>query len=130
MMTDPITDMLNRIKKGKEATKEQVSVPYSNFKYEIAKILEKEKFVASVEKKGRKSNKFFEITLKYENKVPAISGIKRVSKPGRRLYLPAKGLRKVKDGYGMAIISSPKGLMNNKQARRNKVGGEVLFEIW
>ena len=130
MVTDPITDMLNSIKNGQAVAKEQVIVPYSNFKYEIAKILEKEKFVASVEKNGRKANKFFEIELKYENKVPAISGIKRVSKPGRRIYLPAKGLRKVKDGYGMAVISTPKGLMNNRQARKEKVGGEVLFEIW
>jgi small subunit ribosomal protein S8 len=130
MMTDPITDMLNRIKNGQAAAKEQVTIPYSNFKYEIAKILEKEKFVASVEKKGRKINKFFEITLKYEDKVPAISGIKRISKPGRRIYLPAKGLRKVRDGYGMAVISTPKGLMSNRQARKEKAGGEVLFEIW
>ncbi|MBI2042277.1 MAG: 30S ribosomal protein S8 [Candidatus Nealsonbacteria bacterium] len=130
MMTDPITDMLNRIKNGQAAAKEQVAIPYSNFKYEIAKILEKEKFVESVERKGRKINKFFEVTLKYEDKVPAISGIKRVSKPGRRIYLPAKDLRKVRDGYGMAVISTPKGLMSNRQARKEKAGGEVLFEIW
>lgn len=130
MMTDPITDMLNRIKNGQAAAKEQVSIPYSNLKYEIARILEKEKLVASIEKKGRKANKFFEIKLKYENKIPAISGAKRISKPGRRIYLPARSLRKVKDGYGLAVISTPKGLMNNRQARKEKLGGEVLFEIW
>lgn len=130
MITDPITDMLNRIKNGQASAKEMVIVPYSNFKYEIAKILEKEKFVAGIEKKGKKANKFFEVILKYDNKIPAISGIKRISKPGRRIYLPAKDLRKIKDGFGMAVVSTPKGLKSNKQARKESVGGEVLFEIW
>lgn len=130
MITDPITDMLNRIKNGQASAKEMVIIPYSNFKYEIAKILEKEKFVAGIEKKGKKANKFFEVILKYDNKIPAISGIKRISKPGRRIYLPAKDLRKIKDGFGMAVVSTPKGLKSNKQARKESVGGEVLFEIW
>lgn len=129
-MTDPITDMLNRIKNAQAAAKDSLTVPYSEFKYEIAKILEKENFISSIEKKGKKANKFFEIVLKYENKIPVISGMKRVSKPGQRIYLPVKDLKKVKGGYGMAIISTPKGLMTNVKARKDKVGGEVLFEIW
>ena len=130
MITDPVTDMLNRIKNGLASQKELVEVPYSNFKYEIAKILEQENLVGKVEKKGKKSKKILEITLKYEDKAPVISGVKRVSKPGQRIYLSSQSIRKVKGGYGISIISTSKGLMTGKEARKQKVGGEILCEIW
>ena len=129
-MTDPITDMLNRIKNAQAVFHQTVDIPFSNLKYEIAKILEKQGFVEKIEKKGKKVKKFIEITLKYDNKVPAISGLKRISKPGQRIYLPAKKIKSVRRGYGIAIISTSKGLMTDKEARKQKLGGEILCEIW
>ena len=127
---DTITEMLNRIRNGQAVLKERVDVPFSNFRFEIAKILEKHKFVKSVEKKGRKNNKIIEITLLYQDKTPAISGLKRVSKPGQRIYKSFKELRPVKSGYGLAIISTSKGLMTEKEARQQKLGGEIICEVW
>jgi len=127
---DSISDMLNRIRNAQAVSKETVETPFSNLKYEIAKILEKEKFIEKVEKKGKKTKRFFEITLKYEEKIPAISYLKKISKPGQRIYLPAKKLKKVKGGYGIAIISTSHGLMSDKEARKQKLGGEILCEIW
>jgi len=129
-MTDPITDMLNRIKNAQAVFHPTVDVPFSNLKYEIAKILEKKGFIEKVEKKGKKIKRTIEITLKYQNKTPAISGLKRISKLGQRKYLPAKKIRKVRGGYGIAIISTSKGLMTDKEARKQKLGGEVICEIW
>jgi len=140
-MTDPITDMLNRIRNAQAVLKETVDIPFSNLKYEISIILEKENFIEKVEKKGRKTKKFIKINLKYlpsratakgedKIKVAAISGLKRISKPGQRIYLSAKKIRRVRGGYGIAIISTPKGLMTNKDARKKKLGGEIICEIW
>jgi len=129
-MTDPISDMINRILNAQAVLHPTVSVPFSNFKYEIAKILEKEKLLDKIDEKGKKVKRVIEITLKYEDKTPAISGLKRVSKPGQRIYAEAKEIKKVKGGYGMAIISTPKGLMTNKEARKRKLGGEVILEVW
>ena len=137
---DPISDMLISIKNAQAVGHPTVSVPFSSLKYEIAKILGKEGFIKKVEKKGRGVKKFLEITLKYDGKVPvasearqgrpAISDLKRISKPGQRIYLPYKKIKKVKEGLGIAIISTSKGLMTNKEARKRKMGGEVLCEIW
>jgi len=127
---DPISDILTAIRNAQAAKKVEVEIPLSNLKYEIAKILERKGFVAKVEKKGKKMKKMVEITLKYSNKIPAISGLKKISKPGQRIYKKAKELRPVKGGYGIAIISTSKGLMTDKEARKQKLGGEVLCEIW
>jgi len=127
---DPISDILTAIRNAQAAKKVEVEIPLSNLKYEIAKILERKGFVAKVEKKGKKMKKMVEITLKYSNKSPAISGLKKISKPGQRIYKKAKELRPVKGGYGIAIISTSKGLMTDKEARKQKLGGEVLCEIW
>jgi len=127
---DPITDMLNRIRNAQAVLHPQVEVPFSNLKFEIAKVLEKKGFIEKVVKSGRKEKKALEITLKYENKVPVISGLRRVSKQGQRIYLSAKKVRKVKGGYGIAIISTSKGLMTGKETRRQKLGGEILCEVW
>jgi small subunit ribosomal protein S8 len=130
-MTDPIADMLNRIKNAQAVSHSTVEVPFSNFKYEIAKILEKHGFIEKVEKKGRKVKRVIVITLKYRDKTPAISGLKRVSKPGQRIYLDSSQIKRVKGGYGMAIISTSKGgLMIDKEARKQRLGGEILCEIW
>ena len=127
---DQITDMLNRIRNAQAVLHPKVEVLFSNLKYEIAKILEKQGFVEKVIKSGKKTKKTIEITLKYEDKVPVISGLKRISKPGQRIYLPAKKIRRVRGGYGIAIISTSKGLMIGKEARKQKLGGEILCEIW
>ena len=129
-MTDPITDMLNRIKNAQVSKKEQVVLPFSNFKYEIAKILESEGFIGKIEKKGRKASKVLEITLKYENKIPVISGVRKISKPGQRIYSPSRDIKAVRGGYGISIISTSKGLMTGIEAKKQKLGGEVLCEIW
>jgi len=127
---DPIADMLNRIKNAQAVGHPTVEFPFSNLKNEVAKILEREGFIDKIEKKGRKTKKTIEITLKYDNKMPAISGIKKISKPGQRIYLDSTKIKKVRDGYGIAIISTSKGLMTDKEARKNKIGGEVLCEVW
>jgi len=130
-MTDPISDMLIAIKNAQAVKQPTVDIIFSNLKYEIAKILEKEGLIEKSEKKGKKLKKFIEITLKYDkNKMGAISDLKRISKPGQRIYLPHKKIKKVKGGYGIAIISTPKGLMTDKEARKQKLGGEVICEIW
>ena len=127
---DPITDLLNRIRNAQAVLHPQVEVPYSNLKYEIAKLLEKKGFIEKAVKAGKKEKKSIDITLKYDNKVPAISGLRRISKPGQRIYLPAKKIRPVRGGYGLAIISTSKGVMTNKEAKKQKLGGEILCEIW
>lgn len=127
---DPISDMLTVIRNALIVKRPTVSVPFASFKYEIAKILEKQGFVEKIEKKGKRSKRFIEITLKYNDGVPAILGLKRISKPGQRIYVSWQKIKKVKRGYGIAILSTSKGLMTDKEARKNKIGGEVLCEIW
>jgi len=130
-MTDPIADMLNRIRNAQAVLKATVDVPFSDLKYEIAKILEKKGFVAKIEKKGKKTRRTIEITLKYDANQPVISGLKRISKPGQRIYKKAKEIKPVKGGYGVAVISTPKeGLVTDKEARKKKLGGEVICEVW
>jgi small subunit ribosomal protein S8 len=129
-MTDPICDMLNRIRNAQAVLRETVEIPFSNLKYEVAKILEKKGFVTKVEKKGRKMKRVIGITLKYDRNQPVISGLKKVSRPGQRIYKKAKEIKSVKGGYGMAVISTPKGLMTDREARKKKLGGEIICEIW
>lgn len=127
---DPIADMLNQIRNAQAVLKPTVDFPFSKIKSEICKVLSKKGFIKDFEKKGKKKRKIIKITLKYNGKAPAISGLKRISKPGQRIYLPYKKIRKVKGGYGIAIISTPKGLMTDKEAKKQKAGGEVICEIW
>ena len=127
---DTIADMLNRIKNAQTVSRTTVEIPFSNLKYEIAQILQKEGFIEKAEKKGKKTKRTIEITLKYKDKNPAILGIKRISKPGQRIYLDYRKINRVKGGYGRAIISTSKGLFTDKEAKKNKLGGEVLCEIW
>jgi small subunit ribosomal protein S8 len=143
-MTDPITDMLNRIKNAQAVQKTSVKIPWSDLKFRIAKILEAEGFVGEIKKKGRKTKKFIDIELKYEIKEyeiekainpiketkPMIKGIKRISKPGQRIYKGAKNIKKIKGGFGISIISTPQGLMTDKEARKRKLGGEILCQVW
>jgi len=129
-MTDPITDMLNQIRNAEAVEKPEVLIPFSNLKNQIGMILAQEGFVQEVKKVAKDKNKIMKIVLKYDNGIPAIEGAKRVSKPGQRIYVKSNDIRKVRGGFGISIISTPKGLMTNSQARKSKLGGEVLLEIW
>ena len=130
-MTDPITDMLNRIRNAQAVRHQTVEVPHSNLKQKLAEILAREGFLDKIEKRRKKTQKIIEIYLKYSaDKSPAISGLKRISKPSQRIYKKSKEIRRIRGGYGIAIISTPQGLMTNKETRKNKAGGEVLCEVW
>ena len=137
-MNDPITDMFNRIRNAQAVLKETVDIPYSNYKYRITEILEKNSFINKTEKRGKRLGRVIEISLKYfeENagektkKIPAISGIKRISKLGQRIYTQFKDIKNVKSGYGIVIVSTSKGLMTGKEARYQKLGGEIICEVW
>jgi len=131
MMTDPIADMLIRIKNALMARHKTVSIPASKIKLEIARILKEEGYIEDYKFIDEKPQGRIEIVLKYdENKRPVIAGVRRVSKPGRRIYRGYRELPKVLDGLGIAIISTSQGIMTDHEARRRKVGGEVLCEIW
>jgi len=133
---DTVANMLTIIRNAEAVAKPSVTVPYSRMKFDIAKILERKGFVAGVEKKSKKIQKSvknypcLEIALKYNDKVPAVAGFKKISKPGQRIYLASSDIRKVKQGHGIGVISTSKGLMTENEARRQNVGGEMMFEIW
>lgn len=123
---DSVADALIRLKNGYIVGKTNVKVKYSKLILEICKVLEKEGYIS-----GFKPNGYdIDVNLKYNNKLPALTQVKRVSKPGLRVYKGAKALPTVLNGLGIAIISTPKGIMTNKQAKHDKIGGEVLAEIW
>ena len=126
-MTDPIADMLTRIRNANQMRNKEVSMPTSKMKIEIAKILDSEGFI---EKYTVKDNTLT-LNLKYgQNKERVITGLKRISKPGLRVYAGADEIPSVLNGLGIAIISTPKGVMTDKLARKNNVGGEVIAYIW
>lgn len=131
MMTDPIADMLTRIRNSQKVGKPEVFVPYSKLKHQIAEILKKEGFIAGVDKdEAISARPELKLTLKYAANKPVIRKLKRVSKPGRRVYVGSKNLPYVYDDLGVAIISTSQGLMTNKEARTKKVGGEIICEIF
>ncbi|KKU15328.1 30S ribosomal protein S8 [Candidatus Wolfebacteria bacterium RIFCSPLOWO2_01_FULL_45_19] len=125
-----VTDLLTRIKNAQAVKHERVKLPYSKMNETVAHLLLKHKYVAGVVKKGRMPKRMLEVELKYENGSGVIRGIKFVSKPSRRIYAGYRDLKSVKQGYGMLMISTPEGLMSGSEARKKKLGGELLFEIW
>ena len=128
---DPIADMLTRIRNAKAAGHETVSIPYSQIKSAILVILKRKHFIENFEKKGKKVRKSIVVKLRYQKDgSSAISSIVRVSKPGQRVYKPAEKLYSVQEGFGIAVISTPEGLMTDNEARRKRVGGEVICEVW
>ena len=130
-ITDPVADMLTRIRNANSAKHETVDVPASNLKKAIAQILLDEGYIKSYTVVDNGNQGMIHITLKYlAKKQQAITGLRRVSKPGLRVYAGAEELPKVLKGLGIAIISTSKGVMTDKQARANHVGGEVLAFIW
>jgi len=128
-MTDPISDMLTRIRNAGRALRPTVAVPYSRLKENIAAILKKEGYVAEVVIEGNTA-KTINIKLKYQGKKTVIEGLRRVSRPGLRYYVGATEIPRVRGGLGVAVISTPEGVMTDVQARKKNLGGELLCYIW
>jgi small subunit ribosomal protein S8 len=130
-MTDPIADMLTRLRNGNSAYHDTVSMPYSKIKTHIAEILQQEGYISGWRVEDATVGKNLVVVLKYGNaRERSIAGIKRVSKPGLRVYAKKDSLPRVLGGLGVAIISTSSGLMTDKQAKKNGVGGEVLAYVW
>ncbi|MFH1712243.1 MAG: 30S ribosomal protein S8 [Patescibacteria group bacterium] len=131
MMTDPISDMLTRIRNASMVKKRVIELPFSKIKFAIAKILESEKYVSNVEKFEDGNKPMLRLELIYDGtNSPAISSVQRISKPGRRIYMKANELRRVQSGFGFAIVSTPNGLMTSNEARKRRLGGEVICEVY
>ena len=131
MMTDPIADMLTRIRNGSKAKLEKVDIPSSKLKLEIAKILKDEGYIKNLKMVKDRRQGVIRVYLKYtDEEVPVIQGLKRVSKPGCRVYAGNDAIPKVLAGLGVAILSTPNGIQTGKQAKKDNVGGEVLCHVW
>lgn len=129
MLTDPISDMLTRLRNAQAVRKTEVILPFSKLKFSLGKILEKEGFVLKTEEIIEGKRPALRLLLKYDHREPAIRMIKRISKPGRRVYTKNTDLPRVLSGLGIAIVSTSNGLMTNKEARARKLGGEVICEV-
>ncbi len=131
---DPISDMLIRIKNAQMAKAEQVLMPFSRVKFQIAQILRDGGYISSIERRKRKGRKseleYLELGLVYHDSEGAIGRIKLLSKPSRHMYVRAQNIQRVRSGHGFSVISTSKGIMNSLQARKQNLGGEILFEIW
>ncbi|MFC6591773.1 30S ribosomal protein S8 [Deinococcus lacus] len=133
MVSDPIADMLTRIRNATRGYKESVDVPASKFKEELAKLLLQEGYIASVERTRREGEQFdvLRIGLKYGAKrEQVIKHIERISRPGRRAYLSAESVPRIRNGLGLAVVSTSKGLLPDREARKQGVGGELICVLW
>ncbi|SVA93057.1 uncharacterized protein METZ01_LOCUS145911 [marine metagenome] len=131
MMTDPIADMLTRIRNGMEAKHDSVVIPYSGLKKEIARILSEEGYVGEVELERGEYASSIELSLKYvEGRKPVIRRLERVSKPGRRVYCGKEDVPVVLNGLGVAIVSTSQGVLTDRRCRELGVGGEVICRVW
>lgn len=131
MMTDPISDMLTQIRNANQALNETVTMPSSKLREEIAKILAAEGFIEGYEVQASGVKRDLALTLKYlPDRSRVISGLRRISKPGRRVYKGAGDLPRVRGGLGVVVISTSQGLLTDREARRRKLGGEVMCEVW
>lgn len=128
-MSDPISDMLTRFRNAQAVHKPWVLLPYSKIKFDLAKILEKEGYVGEVDVDRSQAFPMLRVALKYNNRQGAIHSIRRVSTPGHRVYAKTTELPRVLSGLGCAVVSTPNGLMTNIEARRRKLGGEILCEV-
>lgn len=130
MVTDSIGDLINHLKTANHAGKGLVSVPFSQHRLAVAEFLAKQKYVGGVEKRGKRVRKYLDIELAYDGKSPRIRGARRISRPSRRLYRAARDLRPAASTHRITALSTPKGILTDKEARKENVGGEVLFEMW
>ena len=127
---DQIANMINMIKNGGRAEHESVTVPYSKIKESIANCLMKEGYLSSVSKKTSKGFPILELGLVYVDGTPKVTGVERVSKSSCRVYKGMKEIKPTRNGYGVMVLTTPKGILTDKQARKEMVGGEVLFKLW
>ncbi|OFW65431.1 MAG: 30S ribosomal protein S8 [Actinobacteria bacterium RBG_16_68_21] len=131
MLTDPVADMLTRIRNANMALHEQVSMPSSKLKEEIARILASEGYIDGFEVKTSGTRKTLEVKLRYAaNRSRVLEGLRRVSKPGKRVYAGASDLPRVNGGLGVVVVSTSQGLLPDREARRRSLGGEILCEVW
>ena len=130
MVTDPIADMLTRVRNANQMRYKEVEVPASKMKNEIARILKAEGFIVDYKVKKNNIQDILVLSLKYVDKERVITGLKRISKPGLRVYVKAEEVPSVLNGLGIAIISTSQGVMTDKEARKSSLGGEVLAYIW
>ena len=136
MVNDPIGDLLTQIRNGYMAGKERIAVPHSKMKEELTKILFKKEFIKSSQiktqpsKTGKSTLKVLHIELKYTGTKPSMEDVKRVSKPGRKVYVDKDHIPSVLSGYGTAVISTSKGLLTDREARKQRIGGELICQIW
>lgn len=131
MTTDPIADFLIRVKNANLAHKGEVVMPFSKIKQELATLLVSEGYATETSRRGKKLVKDLVVTLKYTtDQKPAVTGAKRMSSPGRRMYMGVREIHPVKRGKGLLVLSTPKGVMTDKEARKQRVGGEAMFKIW
>ena len=130
-LSDPIGDMIARIKNAQLRNHKMIKLPSSNFKVKIAEVLKKEGFIVDFKTESKKTNVLdLLISLKYNSGSPVISTIERISKPGRRIFSSAQSLPKINNGLGIAIISTPKGVMTDVDARKQKIGGEIICKVF
>ena len=129
-LSDPIGDMIARIKNAQVRNYKKVELPSSNFKVKIAQILKSEGFIIDYQVNSESNKPVLLINLKYHSGNPVISTIERVSKPGRRIFSSAESLPKINNGLGIAIVSTPKGVMTDIDARKQKVGGEIICKVF
>ena len=130
VMTDPIADMLTRIRNANQAKHEVVEMPASRLKLEILEVLKNEGYISEYEKVEDGKQGVIKVTLKYNNKERVIKGLKKISKPGLRIYVKSTELPKVLNGLGIAVISTSNGIMTDREARQKKLGGEVIAFVW
>ena len=130
MVIDPISDFITRIKNASDAGKANLSIPYSNLKESIAHVLLKGGYISSIDVKGKQIEKTLELSLVYMGNEPRIHGVDRISKSSRRIYQKSKDIRMFKSGFGNIVLSTPMGILLDVDAKKAKVGGEVLFKIW
>ena len=131
MVTDPISDLLTRLRNASMVSKPSVSIPHSNFKLELAKLLKNEGYVSDVKVSGEGVEKFIDIDMKYSDEgMSVISGMNRLSKPGQRVYSSFDKLPRNNGGLGTVVVSTSRGLLSDSEARKRKLGGELICEVW
>ncbi|MCI0619975.1 30S ribosomal protein S8 [Candidatus Wolfebacteria bacterium] len=130
MVTDPIADFIVQLKNAGAVGKASVGIPYSNVTFAVAQLLKREGYVDEVSKRGKRGKKTIEVALRYDDDEPRITNVRRVSKPSRRVYWGVRDIRPVRQGHGLVVLSTPKGVASGADARKSGVGGEVLFELW
>lgn len=129
-LSDPIADFLTRLRNAARSNRNDVSAPYSRMKEEIAKILKQEGYIAGFEIDTQAKPAQIKVTMKFVNRVPALSGLRRVSRPGLRKYVGSADIPRVLGGMGVAILSTSRGVITGRQARKEKVGGELVAVVW